>query len=134
MELPTPVERPEREWAGQRFVHNRAAEGAWRPFRLPGYEARDTTIAANTKGIAGVQVVRKGQGETGFFSHGADILFGFVMEGSLVLEGTGQPSQPLSPWDAFVIPPGMATRWAQPSDDLRLIEVSLPGEVPTHPA
>jgi len=134
LELPTPTERPDREWGGQRFVHNRASEGGWQPFRLAGYEARDTTIAANTQGVAGVQVVRKGQGSPAFSRHDADILFGFVMEGSLVLEGEGQEPQPLAPGDAFVIPPGMATRWSGPSDDLRLLEVSLPGRFGTMPA
>ena len=33
--------------------------------------------------------------------------------------------------DAFVIPPAMATRYAQASADLMLMEVSLPGNPPT---
>ena len=48
--LPTQQLRPEREWQGQRFVHNVGATGAFKPFRLPGFVARDTTINANTKG------------------------------------------------------------------------------------
>ncbi|HVG48316.1 MAG TPA: cupin domain-containing protein, partial [Rubellimicrobium sp.] len=62
MTLPTSEERPEREWDGQRFVHNRAEGAEWRPFRLSGFEARDTTIADNTKDVAGVQVVRRAAG------------------------------------------------------------------------
>ena len=37
----------------------------------------------------------------------------------------------LTAGDAFVIPPGMATRWAAPSADLELLEVSLPGRFGT---
>jgi mannose-6-phosphate isomerase-like protein (cupin superfamily) len=37
----------------------------------------------------------------------------------------------LSAGDAFVIPPGMRTRYSDPSDDLELLEVSLPGEFET---
>jgi len=33
----------------------------------------------------------------------------------------------LAPGDAFVIPPGMATRYRAVDDDLELLEVSLPG-------
>jgi quercetin dioxygenase-like cupin family protein len=131
MALPTGVERPEREWDGQRFVHNLARDAVWAPFRLPGYEARDTTIAENTQGVAGVQVVRRGAGEPVWATHDADILFGFVMAGGLTLEGEGKEPYALSAGDAFVIPPGMATRWAAPSDDVEILEVSLPGRFGT---
>ncbi len=132
--LPTPVLRPDREWMGQRFVHNVGTGAEWGPFRLQGYEARDTTIAANTRGVANVQVVRKGQGVPEFTRHDSDILFGFVMQGSITLEGEGTAPNPLLSGDAFVTPPGMATRWADPSDDLQVLEVSLPGSFRTVPA
>lgn len=112
-------------------MFNRAGGADWQPFRLSGYIARDTTIAASTKGVAGVQVVRKGQGEPGRASHDADILFGFVMSGAMTLEGEGKEPYALSAGDAYVIPPHMQTRWAWPSDDLELLEVTLPGEFAT---
>ena len=131
MRLPTPHPRPEREWQGQRFVHNLAAGAAWRPFRIPGFDARDTTIAANTHDVAGVQVIRPGAAPDAaaapWTRHDADILFTFVMAGSLTLEGEGKEPYRLSPGDAFVIPPGMATRYAAPTADLELLEVALPG-------
>ena len=66
--------------------------------------------------------------------HDADILFGFVMEGAMTLEGEGKAPFRLTPGDAFVIPPGMATRYAAPSPDFELLEVSLPGAFATLPA
>jgi len=132
MTLPTPDLRPEREWQGQRFVFNRAEGAAWQPFRLPGFIARDTTISTNTKGVAGVQVVRKGQEDPGWASHEADILFGFVMSGAMTLEGEGKQPYALSAGDAFVIPPHLQTRWSYPSDDLELLEVTLPGVFASH--
>jgi hypothetical protein len=33
--------------------------------------------------------------------------------------------------DAFVIPPGMATRYSDPTDDLELLEVTLAGTFQT---
>ncbi len=133
MTLPTSLERPDREWDGQRFVHNQAEDAEWRPFRLSGYEARDTTIADNTKGIAGVTVVRPAAGVPGWATHDADILFGFLLRGGFTLEGEGKAPYTLSAGDAYVIPPGMATRWATPSEDLEVLEVTLPGRFRTAP-
>ncbi|MCE8537222.1 cupin [Ruegeria pomeroyi] len=131
MTLPTPHLRPDREWQGQRFVYNRAEGADWSPFRLPGYICRDTTIAANTKGVAGVQVVRRGQGVPQWAAHDTDILFTFVMNGTVTLEGEGRDPYPLEQGDAFVIPPGMRTRLSDPSDDIELLEVTLPGTFTT---
>lgn len=127
MELPTPDLRPDREWQGQKFVYNQAKGSDWGPFRLPGYECRDTTIASNTKGVAGVQVVRRGAGTPVWASHDCDILFGFVMGGQVTLEGEGRDPYALEKGDAYVIPPGMKTRLAAPSEDFELLEVTLPG-------
>jgi quercetin dioxygenase-like cupin family protein len=130
--LPTPDLRPDREWEGQRFVHSLAKEGQWQPFRIPGLVCRDTTIADNTGGVATVQVVRRGEGAIPPARHDADILFGFVIAGGMTLEGAGA-EHPLSPGDAFTIPPGLVTRYADPSADLELLEVALPGRFATVP-
>jgi quercetin dioxygenase-like cupin family protein len=131
MELPTPHMRPDREWDGQRFVFDRGADGQFLPFRLPGFVARDTTIHAATKGVASVMVARPDGQPTAWTAHQGDILFTFVMKGSFRLEGEGKDPFTLSPGDAFVIPPGMATRYADPSPDLELLEVTLPGNPAT---
>ena len=132
MTLPTPHQRPDREWQGQRFVHNEGAKGSFAPFRIPGFDARDTTINANTKGVASVMVARP-TGIAPWTKHDGDILFTFVMSGAMTLEGIGKDPYRLSPGDAFVIPPGMATRYADATPDLELLEVSLPGNPPTTP-
>ena len=131
LKLPTGKLKPDREWQGQKFVHNIAAKAEWHPFRLPGLIARDTTINENTKGVASVMIARRGQGDVPWASHNTDILFGFVMEGCMTLEGEGQDASAMLAGDAFVIPPGMKTRFKEPSDDLELLEVSLPGEFST---
>lgn len=131
MTLPTPHYRPEREWDGQRFVHNIGAEGVFAAFRIPGFEARDTSIHAATKGVASVMVARPKGDASPWVRHQGDILFTFVMRGSMLLEGEGKAPYRLEPGDAFVIPPGLATRYAEPSADLELLEVSLPGQPQT---
>jgi quercetin dioxygenase-like cupin family protein len=135
MELPTPHQRPEREWEGQRFVHSLASEGVFKPFRIPGFEARDTTINENTKGVASVMVARpSGKVEPVWTRHDGDILFNFVISGTMVLEGEGKEPYRLEKGDAFAIPPSMATRYSDPSDDLQLLEVTLPGPFNTEVA
>lgn len=131
MNLPTPHLRPDREWHGQRFVHNLADGAAWQPFRLPGFVSRDTTIAENTKNVAGVQVIRRGQGDPEWATHDADIHFTFVMNGTVTLEGDGRDPHRLEEGDACVIPPGMKTRFSDPSDDIEMLEVTLPGQFQT---
>lgn len=131
MTLPTPHYRPDREWQGQRFVHNVGKDSPFKPFRIPGFDARDTTICENTKEVAGVQVIRPAAGNAPWTKHDADIHFSFVKQGSMVLEGEGKDPYQLEAGDAFVIPPGMETRYSEASDDLELIEVSLPGAFKT---
>ncbi|MCB1359623.1 MAG: cupin [Rhodobacteraceae bacterium] len=131
MTLPTPQARPDREWDGQRFVHSLAADGVFKPFRLPGFEARDTTIDANTRGVASVMVARPNGQPTAWTRHSGDILFTYVMAGGMVLEGEGKDPFALEKGDGFVIPPGMATRYADPTPDLQLLEVTLPGNPET---
>jgi quercetin dioxygenase-like cupin family protein len=127
MELPTPHLRPDRAGQGQRFVFNEGAKAEWTDARLPGFISRDTTIAANTKNVAGVNVIRKGEGTPVWAAHDADIHFTFVMEGTMTLHGEGKDPYPLAAGDAFVTPPAMQTLYADPSDDLELLEVALPG-------
>ena len=76
-------------------------------------------------------MIKRGQGDPVWATHDADIHFTFVMQGSMTLEGEGKAPYRLEPGDAFVIPPGMATRYANPSDDLELLEVALPGNFTT---
>jgi quercetin dioxygenase-like cupin family protein len=131
MELPTPDLQPDREWEGQRFVFNQVKDAIWEPSRLKGFVSRDTTIAKNTKDVAGVNVFRAGEGSPTWTKHSTDILFTFVMEGTMTLEGDGHDAVQLEAGDAFVIPPGMLTRYSDASVDLELLEVSLPGAFET---
>ncbi len=78
-------------------------------------------------------VARPG-GEAPWTAHDGDILFTFVMQGAMTLEGAGKAPVRLETGDAFVIPPGLATRYAAATPDLELLEVTLPGNPPTRAA
>ncbi|KAJ4403620.1 hypothetical protein N0V82_010631 [Gnomoniopsis sp. IMI 355080] len=136
------IRRPDREWDGQRFVHSLAAEAVWeRPWRLPGFEARDTGVGHGTKGVAAVHIARPikegspPESSVLVTSHTSDILFAFVLTGSCTLHGEGQGSHTLTEGDAYVLPPHLKTKLTDCSDDLTLLEVSLPADFRTevHP-
>jgi quercetin dioxygenase-like cupin family protein/catechol 2,3-dioxygenase-like lactoylglutathione lyase family enzyme len=136
MELPTPFLHPDRDFGGQKFCRSEMEKAVWTPWRLPGFEARETGIGAATAGVASVQVarpvsrgpIRQGQ----VTSHTTDILFTFVLSGSVILHGEGQGAHALGEGDAYVIPPRLKTALTDCSEDLQLLEVALPADFATH--
>lgn len=132
MELPNGAVNPDRDWNGTKFVHHRAAEAIWKPWRIPGWESRDTGIGVATGGVAGVHVSRPLEGQAqSWTSHDTDLAFTFVKEGRMTLQVSGQEPHALVAGDAFVIPPFIHTRYAEPSGDCELIEVTLPSDFST---
>ncbi len=130
--LPTPARNPDRVFGGQKFCHHKAAQAVWHPWRIAGFETRDTGIADATLGVASVQVARRrDRAPEHTTSHRTDILFTFVLEGTMTLRVRGRDSQALTAGDAFVIPPDTRTAYANCSSDLELLEVSLPGSFET---
>ena len=131
MELPNSEARPERATGGQRFAHHRAADAVWRPWRLPGFEARDTGIGAATGGVAGVRIARFAGGDAPASRVDAEFLLLFVLRGGAELDAEGQPSATVGEGDCLVLPAGMLHRFRRCSGDLELLEVSLPADFMT---
>ena len=140
--LPTGRLDPKRDFGGQRFCRHAARDAVWATGRLPGFSACDTGIAAATGGVANAQVARWTKGAAGGeTSHDADVLFTFVLEGGMTLRAqeeearglcAGEPETcALRAGDAFVLPPGLRTAYERCTDDLELLEVSLPGTFET---
>ncbi len=132
MELPTAVLNPDRDFRGQTFCRSEVEKAVWTPWRLEGFEARETGIGTATAGVASVQVARvvgpiRGQ----VTSHTSDILFAFVLSGSVTLRGEEQGAHALGEGDAYVIPPRLRTSLTDSSADLQLLEVSLPAHFET---
>ncbi|MEO0939134.1 MAG: cupin domain-containing protein [Pseudomonadota bacterium] len=123
MDLPTGQHDPDRRWDGQRFVRAEPEGAVWTPAQVPGFEARDTGIAANTGGVADVQVLRP-RGAAGAFRHDRGIFFTFVLSGSMMIEAGAR--QALGAGDAFVLPAGHEAIYAEATDDVQLLQVSLP--------
>jgi len=132
MSLPNDAYNPKRDFQGTRFVFDKVAHAVWRPWRIPGFEARDTGIGDATGGVAGVQVARPIKGETPpRTSHDTDILFTFVLEGGLTLAVDGEDPCEITAGDAFVLPPYLKAAYRDCSDDCELLEVALPARFET---
>jgi len=124
MDLPTKTLAPDRDFGGQRFLHHVAAETPWTS-HVPGWERRETGMAAATAGVADARVIRPA-GATGLdaAAHGGELFFAFLLAGSATLDCRG--AHPLGPADAFVIPAGQPWGLSGPSPDLELLQVVLP--------
>jgi quercetin dioxygenase-like cupin family protein len=132
MTLPTDVLRPDRIFGGQRFVRHIAKEATWQPWRLAGFEARDTGIGTATAGVAGAKVVRpRGTPQPQMSSHNAELVFMFVLDGAVTLRREGNHLHPLVAGDSFVVPAAMPHALTDGSRDLELLEVTLPAAVVT---
>jgi quercetin dioxygenase-like cupin family protein len=133
--LPTPQVHPQRDFSGQRFVRHQAAEATWSPWRLDGFEARDTGIADATGGLATVRVARVVEPPGPLTcSHDAELLFTFVLEGGLNLARAGHDAERLAAGDAFAVPAGTLHTLSECAPDLELLEVALPGDFHTSQA
>lgn len=129
LELPTQAVRPDRDFGGQRFVRHEAALAAWRPWRVAGVEARDLGIGAATAGVAAAHVLRwRGGARPEPRSHDAELSFTFVLGGAATLECEGRGAHRLGTGDAFVVPAGLSHTLADCSNELELLEVSVPAD------
>jgi len=123
--LPTDRYEPNRDFAGQRFHRHIGAEAPWRPWRAAGFEWRDTGIAAATGGLAGAGVIRpQGAASTGMLEHQGELLFLFVLKGTLTLDCASRHA--LADGDAATIPAGLPYRFSACAPELRLLEVTMP--------
>ena len=131
MDLPNQTINPDRIFSGQKFCFHQAKSATWSPWRMDGFEFRDSGIGSATGGVASVQVARAVDGGGGLTSHNSDILFTFVLEGTMTIDTENQGTHQLIAGDAFVIPPNLPTSFSECSEDLELLEVSLPANFET---
>jgi mannose-6-phosphate isomerase-like protein (cupin superfamily) len=126
LELPTDHRRPERDFGGQRFVRHVATQATWEPWRLAGFEQRNSGIGDATHGLAGVRVVRPiGPGATPSIAHDGELQLWFVLHGTVELV-TDAGSEQLRAGSCASVPAGLGHALRGWSDDLELLEVTLP--------
>jgi quercetin dioxygenase-like cupin family protein len=128
MALPTGRRLPDRDFAGQRFMHHVAAEAPWVAHGASGFERRDTGLAEASHGLVDACVLRPAAAAgLEMSAHERELLFGFVLDGAAVLEHAGD--HPLGAGDAFVILPGEAWALRAASPDLVLLQVIAPAKI-----
>jgi len=125
--LPTPAGDAGREFDGQRFVRYRPGTASFVAAGIPGFEACELGIAAATRGLARVRVLRASAPGRVTLRHGAELMFHFVVRGELTLDDQHR----LTTADAFVVPAGRPFTWSAASPDLELLQVVLPGHAST---
>jgi quercetin dioxygenase-like cupin family protein len=110
--LPTATFDPQRRFGSQCFVRHIAAQADWREAPEPGFEFRDTGIAAATDGLASVRVLRARSDVTAIDLTSREtinqnpFLFWQVLTGSLKLTSHSLGGHTLQAGDACVIPVG----------------------------
>jgi len=109
--LPTPHHRPDRDFAGQRFLWHRAAAAPWRDDA--GWQARDLELRAATGGLVDGRVLRAEAGAPRVLD-GA-LRLGFVLAGRATLSLAGA-EHALGPDDAFVVPADAPARLVAGAD------------------
>jgi hypothetical protein len=122
--LPTEAVRLDREYGGQRFVRHVPATAQFAPAQIAGFEACELGVAAATRGLASVHVLRARSPGRVVHRHGAELLFHFVLRGEVTLDDEHR----LTATAAFVVPAGQPFGWSDASADLELLQVALPGE------
>ncbi len=132
--LPTGALFPQRGYGpdGHRFVFHRAAEASWHPWRLDGFEYRDTGIGGAMNGVAGARVVRPvGSPAPVTTRHSAEFVFTFVLDGGITVRRDHDEPLQLHEGDSFVVPAHTDYALSDATSDLQLLDVTLPSEVPS---
>lgn len=131
MLLPTLTYNAAHDFSGRRFVRHVAAKTPWSRdtvFSSSGCEARDTGIEVATKGLARVRALRWHRHARIDCTHTGELLFLFLLRGSLDLASAAQGNHALQEGDCVVIPAQTSFTFNVPqaTDFVELLEVRLP--------
>ena len=120
---------------GFKFSASHAKEAVFASDGLrPCFEYRDLGIAAATKGRALAHVIRAKKGEHGGFGwhkHALDFQMFYVLKGWVRFEYEGVGEVLAEAGSCVHQPPGIRHKEIAHSDDLELIEITLPAEFET---
>src|SRR5690606_35810794 len=127
--LPLPNGRGDasRAWDGQRFVRHVAAEADYHPWRLAGWEYRDTGIGEATGGLAGARVARAMAGTSDAVALDSEFSMLVGLAGEVTFE-SGDVAERLRPGSSVAVPGGRAYRLLDATPDCELLDVTLPAE------
>ena len=126
--LPHGLGPADRSWDGQRFVRPVSADAPHRPWRIDGWEYRDTGVAAATDGLAGVRVARPAAdavADPAHVTHDTEFAQLVVLTGAVTFE-TDDRTDRLVDGSAVAIPGGVHYRLTDVCPGTELLDVTLP--------
>jgi quercetin dioxygenase-like cupin family protein len=129
LELPNGRGDASRDWSGQRFVRHLAADAPYQPWRILGWEYRDTGIGEATGGLAGVRVARATAGRSDLVAHDTEFAMLVVLRGEVTFETGRGSGERLRENSSVAIPGGVAYRLVDATADCELLDVTLPADV-----
>ena len=129
LELPNGRGDASREWSGQRFVRHVAAAASYQPWRIPGWEFRDTGIGDATDGLAGVRVARVTTGSEAAVANESEFEMLVVLRGEVTFASDEGSDVRLRESSSVAIPGGVAYRLVDATPDCELLDVTLPAEM-----
>lgn len=120
---------PDRRWDGQAFVRHVADGAPWHPWRLAGWEYRDSGIAEATAGLAGVGVIRTHRTDvddtaTTVASDEFELLV--VLDGAVTFR-SDEATERLVESSSVAVPPGVRYGLVDPEPGSEILVVTLPG-------
>jgi quercetin dioxygenase-like cupin family protein len=126
LSLPNTASDFDRRWDGQTFVRHIADEAPYRPWRLAGWEQRDTGIGDATAGLAGARVARAAGGSDDTVEQDTEFAMLVVLSGEVTFQVAGRAPERLRPSSSVAIPAGTSYRLLDPTSDCELLDVTLP--------
>jgi quercetin dioxygenase-like cupin family protein len=129
LELPNGRGEASRDWSGQWFVRHVAAEATYQPWRIPGWEYRDTGIGDATAGLAGVRVARVTTGSAASVARASEFAMLVVLRGEVTFATDEDPGERLRESSSVAIPDGVTYRLLHATADCELLDVTLPANV-----
>lgn len=118
------------------FAMATSENSAFVPGRRPFFKYRDLGVAAATNGRMRAQVMSAISGmtePTGWHVHVCDAQFVYVLRGWVELGFENGVQRRFGPGDAVLIPGGMKHNEFATSDDVEILELSIPGPMDTKP-
>ena len=119
---------------GMKLAISTAMEAHYVPGRRQFFQYRDLGVTQATGGRMRAQVTSAKSAmdrETGWHYHTCDMQFVYILRGWVDLEFAGGRKARFGPGDSVMIPGRLPHQETATSDDLELIEVSVPAEMGT---
>jgi hypothetical protein len=126
--LPNGAGDGSRRWDGQAFVRHVAADAAYAPWWVAGWEYRDTGIGDATGGLAGARVVRTTGASGAEIAHGTEFALLVALDGEVTFTAEGGVEQRLRRSSSVAIPGGLRYRLLDPTADCELLDVTMPAQ------